>query len=236
MSKTYSLVALLDVLGYKNQINSDRSSGNEAFKKKLEAALAVLTTINETEIVYQAISDTIIIAANASTQLSEFIRTIAIVQRAFLKNGLLIRGGVAFEQHFKSGNLTYSHALAIAHELEQKQAVYPRIVVDKSVFQMIQSGTKFSLEDLKKLEDEKMICVQNGIHFVNSAMIDLDEYFQNARSIFLTEKEQLDSNEHELAKHRWLQDYMIALSGNKLTPYMGSIDFFVLPAADQVAA
>lgn len=228
MARTYSLVALLDVLAYRNHIKADRTSGTEAFKAKLEAALSVLNSINETELSYQAISDTIIIAANPSTALSYFLDTIGAVQRAFLKNGLLIRGGLAFEQHFKSGNLTYSHALAVAYELEQKQAIYPRVVVDKSVIEMLLSGSKFSPEDAKQIQDQHLICVQNGIHFVNFVAREIGDCYELAKRIFESEEQELHGREAELAKHRWLQDYILAASPGERPPYMGGIASFAL--------
>jgi len=223
MGKPYTLVALLDVLAYRNHLKADRSSGSEAFKVKLESALSVLSSINETEIAYQAISDTIIIAANPSTSISDFIATIAEVQRAFLQSGLLIRGGVAFEQHFKSGNLTYSHALAVAYELEQKQAIYPRVVVDKGVIEMLRSGSRFSEADVKRLQQESMICVQNGVHFINFAANNIDWCYEKAKAIFEDEHAILDGREAELAKHRWLQDYLVITSDRRLSSYMGEI-------------
>lgn len=223
MARTYTLVALLDVLGYRNHLKADRSSGSELFKNKLEAALSVLNSINETELSYQAISDTIIIAANPSTTISQFVSTIALVQRAFLGNGLLIRGGVAFEQHFKSGSVTYSHALAVAYELEQKQAIYPRVVVDKSVIEMLRTGSRFAQDDAKRLEDERLICSQNGIYFVNFVEGYVDGCYELAKRIFEVEREELEGREVELAKHRWLQDYIVAASKTSQTSYMGGI-------------
>ena len=228
MARTYSLVALLDVLAYRNHIRADRTSGTEQFKGKLEAALAVLTSINETELSYQAISDTIIIAANPSTALSDFLRTVGAVQRAFLRSGLLIRGGLAFEQHFKSGNLTYSHALAVAYELEQKQAIYPRVVVDKSVIEMLRSGSKFTPEDARHIQDERLICTQNGIYFVNFLADEIGACYELAKRIFDSEQQELQEREAELAKHRWLQDYIVAAAHGELPPYMGGITAFSL--------
>lgn len=228
MAKTYSLVALLDVLAYRNHLKADRTSGSEAFKTKLETALSVLTTINETELSYQAISDTIIIAASPSTTLSEFIDTVAAVQRAFLKSGLLIRGGIAFEQHFKSGNLTYSHALAVAYELEQRQAIYPRIVVDQSVIEMLQTGSRFSTTDAATLEKEELICTQNGIYFVNFISKHIEECYNLAKDIFEAERTELEGRETELAKHRWLQDYILSFANNAPPQYMGRISCFSL--------
>lgn len=232
MAKTYSLVALLDVLAYRNHLKTDRTSGKEAFKVKLEAALSVLNSINETELSYQAISDTIIISANASTGISDFLSTIAEVQRAFLKSGLLIRGGIAFEQHFKSGNLTYSHALAVAYELEQKQAIYPRVVIDKSVIEMLRTGSRFSPEDIQRIQDESLICLQNGVHFVHFVRNHVPECYDLAKTIFVGETVDLDGREAELAKHRWLQDYIIEFSEESPSRYMGGIQLLQFASDD----
>lgn len=232
MAKNYSLVALLDVLAYREHLNADRSAGTETFKTKLEAALGVLSSINETELSYQAISDTIIIAANPSSNISEFISKIAEVQRAFLRSGLLIRGGLAFEQHFKSGNLTYSHALAVAYELEQRQAIYPRVVIDKSVIEMLRSGSRFSAHDIQRLDEEHLVCVQNGIYFVNFVAGEIEQCYEMAKGIFEAERETLEGRESELAKHRWLQDYVLAFSDGRCAPYMGGIDCLTFAIAD----
>lgn len=224
MAKTYSLVALLDVLAYRNHLKADRASGRETFKSKLEAALSVLGSINETELAYQAISDTIIIAANASTRIADFLSTIAEVQRAFLQSGLLIRGGIAFEQHFKSGSLTYSHALAVAYELEQKQAIYPRVVIDKSVIEMLRTGSRFSAEDIRCVQDDALICFQNGVHFVHFVRNHVPQCYELAKAIFVAESVDLDGREAELAKHRWLQDYIVAFSNEDPVRYMGDIE------------
>ena len=232
MAKPYSLVALLDVLAYRNHLKADRISGSEAFKSKLEAALSVLSSINETELAYQAISDTIIIAANTSTGISDFLSTIAAVQRAFLQSGLLIRGGIAFEQHFKSGSLTYSHALAVAYELEQKQAIYPRVVIDKSVVDMLRTGSRFAPNDIQRVQDEALICVQNGVHFVHFVRGHTLKCYEFAKEIFIAESVDLDGREAELAKHRWLQDYLIAFSDEAPVRYMGGIELLEFTPKD----
>lgn len=232
MAKTYSLVALLDVLAYRNHLKADRSSGSETFKLKLEAALSVLSSINETELAYQAISDTIIIAANTSTAIADFLSTIAEVQRAFLRSGLLIRGGIAFEQHFKSGSLTYSHALAVAYELEQRQAIYPRVVVDRGVVEMLRTGSRFAHDDIQRVQDEGLICVQNGVHFVNFVRGNVPQCHRLAKAIFEAENADLEGREPELAKHRWLQDYIIAFAEGSVARYMGSIELLKLAPRD----
>lgn len=225
MAIPYTFVSLLDVLGYKNKIDADRQNGQEDFKKRLESALSVLSGINETEISYQAISDTIIVSAHPSTSFSAFLNTLALVHRAFLRNGLFIRGGIAFAPHFKSGALTYSHALPVAYEIEQKQAIYPRIVIDKNIIAMISLGEKLESE-IPLIKASKLICRENGIYFLNIAGESAEECYELAKSIYELDRGFLDGNEHELAKHRWLQNFILSTSPSKLEPYMGGVEVF----------
>lgn len=225
MAIPHTFVSLLDVLGYKNKINEDRQNGKEEFRKKLESSLSVLGGINETEISYQAISDTIIVSAHPSTPFAEFLKTLARVHRSFLKNGLFIRGGISFAPHFRSGPLTYSHALPIAYEIEQKQAIYPRIVIDKNIIAMMMPGEKLESE-ISNIKNEKLICRENGIFFLNIVGEFPEECHALAKGIYDSERTFLEGNEHELAKHRWLQNFIVTLSKPRLELYMGEIEVF----------
>lgn len=225
MAIPYTFVSLLDVLGYKNKIGADRENGKEDFKDKLESSLSILGKINETEISYQAISDTIIVSAHPSTQFTQFLKTLAGVHRAFLGNGLFIRGGIAFAQHFKSGSLTYSHALPVAYEMEQRQAIYPRIVIDKNIVAMIEKGAKLEAEVLN-IKNEKLICKENGVYFLNTVNESLEDCYAHAKAMYEAERQSLDGNEHELAKHRWLQNFLMAMSPAPLDPYIERVQIF----------
>ncbi|MDM4766155.1 hypothetical protein [Pelomonas sp. SE-A7] len=225
MAIPYTFVALLDVLGYKNKIASDRENGKEDFKEKLESSLSVLQSINEAEIAYQAISDTIIVSTHPSAPFIDLLRALSKVHRAFLKNGLFIRGGIAFAQHFKSGALTYSHALPVAYEMEQKQAIYPRIVIDKNIIAMMDRGGKLEAE-IDAIRSERLICKENGVFFLNVANENLEECYELAKAIYAAEHLMLDGNEHELAKHRWLQNFLLAMSPNSMPAYMEPVSIF----------
>ncbi|MBJ7312156.1 hypothetical protein ACFOLJ_04405 [Rugamonas sp. CCM 8940] len=232
MAIPYTFVSLLDVLGYKNKIKEDRENGKEDFKVKLEASLAIMAGVNETEISYQAISDTIIISAHPSTPFSEFLKVISQVHRSFLTNGLFIRGGIAFAPHFKSGLLTYSHALPVAYEIEQKQAVYPRIVIDKNIIEMMSSGGKLESE-IVLIGDEKLICRENGIYFLNIVREGASACYDLAKGIYESEAASLEGNEHELAKHRWLQNFILTMGEGDFEPYMGRVEVFI-PSAGNI--
>jgi hypothetical protein len=229
---SHRLVALMDVIGYRYLLKMDRDNGTEDFKSRLTKSLDVLSSINESDMSHQAISDTLIIAGSGGMQLSEFISIVARVQRSFLYNGLLLRGGMAFEQHFKAGNVTYSNALAIAYELEKKQAIYPRVVVDRSVVEMARVGDRFSLEDVSRVTEERLLLEQDGVYFVNFADSHVDECFDHARSIYEGSRDKILGSESEVLKHRWLQDYVCAISAAGKEPYLGMLNPVSLVADD----
>lgn len=217
-----TFVALLDVIGYRNKIDRDRQSGEEIFKRNLESSLAVFNAVNEAEFSYQAISDTLLIATPPTAPFIELLRILKSVHRSFLSNGLFLRGGVAFAPHFRAGNLTYSHALPVAYQLEQKQAIYPRIVIDSNIIEMFEPEAKLAAE-AAAVSEEQLICAQNGVYFVNVAHEFVDEYYELARGVYEREREELRGREHELAKHRWLQDYVLHMSAGRLEPYIAPI-------------
>ncbi len=221
-----TFVSLLDVIGYRKKIDDDRLSGEERFKKNLVRALSVFNELNEAEFGYQAISDTIIVSTPPSAPFCDLLRALKKIHRSFLENGLFIRGGVAFAAHFRSGNLTYSHALPVAYALEQQQAVYPRIVIDNNIIELF-SGEGKLCSEIAEVAAEKLICVQNGVYFVNTVYGAEAEYYRLARDIYANESPFLQGREHELAKHRWLQDYILNSSeGGDLTPYIEPISLF----------
>lgn len=225
MAIPYTYVSLLDVLGYRNKIDADRQAGSEDFKTKLESSLSVLSGINETEIGYQAISDTIIIASSQYASFCDLLDILKRVHLSFLENGLFLRGGVAFAPHFRSGPITYSHALPIAYQIEQKQAIYPRIVIDKNIVEMFSPGGKLESE-LGRVKSEKLICKENGIFFLNVAGGQEEKYYNLSRAIYEAEASALDGHEHELAKHRWLQEYICHLSERPLEKYIAPVTVF----------
>lgn len=129
MADGYSYVALLDVLGYKAHVNRDRQHGTLLFKDKLSLALSALNEINEDDIRRVAISDTVILSTSSPAGLPVLLDACTTLFVSFMKQGLLLRGGVAYSQHFQNGSVTYSHALTLAHQLEHERAIWPRILV-----------------------------------------------------------------------------------------------------------
>ncbi len=220
MDPSYTYVALLDVLGYRFYLEQDRCSGNLEFQNRLNNALSLFNEINETIFGVQAISDTIIITCSSHDRFPHFLESLRKVFLAFMEQHLFVRGGIAYSLHFQSGRLTYSHALARAHELESKLAIYPRIVIDNNIIRMYEAG-----DNLPPIQGRDLLCEENGIYFINIITKDNWEYVRKkAKDIY--EKNKSGYDEVTLSKHIRFEKYLLqsAHAPSGATSYIDKIN------------
>jgi len=160
----------------------------------------------------QAISDTIIMSCNTHANFIEFLGILKNVFISFLNKGLFVRGGVAYSRHFENGRLTYSHAVSRAHELENKSAIYPRILIDENIVGMC-TGNR----DLPNLAGQSLLVKQNGVWFLN--IVDnenWEEIYKLTSQIYHRDKVTILKNEKAFSKHIWFENYLFAMKKNDL--------------------
>jgi len=207
MKPSYIYTALIDVLAYRYRLEQDQQRGELAFKEDLQGALSIFDHINGAIFGVQAISDTIIMTCNNHDNFIVFLNVLKSVFIAFLNKGLFIRGGVAYSRHFENGRLTYSHAVARAHELEGKSAIYPRIIIDENIVGMC-AGVK----GLQKLMGSSLLIKQNGVYFLNVINDENWEEIYNLTSrMYLRDKDTIIKNEKAFSKHYWFENYLFAM-------------------------
>lgn len=215
MTPTYSYVALIDVLAYKSRLENDKEFGRFQFKDDLEGALSVFDTVNSAVFSVQAISDTIILSCNNHHDILEFITLLKKVFIAFLNKGLYIRGGIAYSKHFQSGKLTYSHAVAKAYEIENKIAIYPRIVIDQNIIEMYSSSSK-----LPPILGEGLFVRHNDVNFIH--VIDDSNWnsiYTMAEDIYRRDIQEISRNQSAFSKHQWFENYLFTFAvHNTLKP------------------
>lgn len=203
----YVYSAVLDVLGYRTRLEKDRTSGRAEFKVSLQQALSVLAEINDAECRYEAISDTIFLTWPNQHTFVDFLRLNKRLFISFLSYGLFLRGGMTYSRHFRSGNVTYSFAIATAYELESTRAVHPRIVIDKNIILMFKNPEAGL--DYKGLVQSGLIMEANGTYFLD--VIDDTNWntlYAAAAALFSNDAAQLTENENAFAKHVWFENYL----------------------------
>lgn len=235
----YAYVAYLDILGYKELLNADVQEGKQNFKDSMTTAFRIFENVNHTRIRYKAISDSIIITCNEQTAAKEFLRVVRDTYISFLHQGLLIRGGVSYGQHFENNSITYSPALTRAYLLESEFAEFPRIMVDSNVHEMF-----------PELSDGDRIILRTGNHWFLNVVVEYDpdtdspsytetgfrSIWDDAERTYILSIPAIRENERVRIKHRWLQDFLIEfahmLGLDQPKPYLGIFDKEMLPTRD----
>lgn len=165
------IVAYIDLLGVTNRI---KSMDNQLEMNKLHNLYTFSTNLTREiqieenkEIQFKIFSDNIIIAKKLSSnaiQRNRDIHSLLSCAGHFQELsasdsvGWLLRGGISIGQLFIDDVMVWGDALLKSYYLEDKAAIYPRIVIDKSVLNEI-SQNKLLCEYLRKDFD--------SLHFLN---------------------------------------------------------------------
>lgn len=198
----HAYVAYLDILGYKELLDADLKAGTHTFKDRMTRAFRTFEEINTSRHHYKAISDSIFISCTDRSAANEFLCVVRDVYIAFLSEGLMIRGGVSYGQHFENPSITYSPVLTKAYLLESEVAEFPRVMVDSNIYDMF-----------PELKNEGLL-LRTGSHwFLNVVTKDtFEDVWNAAMSAFTSSKPIINKSERVRIKHRWLQDFLIEVS------------------------
>lgn len=164
MKHKKQLVAFIDILGFKKLID-------DYFSGKDTSSLTLLKqTMKEAEVYaidyskrylkqfdikfsFRQFSDCISISIPLNrnhatlTTYGAFINVVRIYQLMLLENNFLVRGGIALGGHFENSNMIFSEALVKAYKLENQNAVYPRIIIDKELIHLIEDALNNNPDD-----------------------------------------------------------------------------------------
>ncbi len=217
--ETRHIIAILDLLGASEMIMGDKSeiamNGISGMFKDAETkwphvehAPAVLHDIK-----CVTFSDNIALALEVGEELSKeemnatiesFITYISAFQSVSLKNGLLFRGGIAIGKLYmdSSTNFVWGKALVEAHLLEEKTAIYPRVVLSRQFEQFDLPNTTRIIKDF------------DGMYFVDyfsKVKEKFPEWIEKSKKMIKdrhTEYEGKAGKERILQKYAWLQHYI----------------------------
>lgn len=201
---TYGVVAFLDVLGFSSFVASDAKSMTPMHLERIITALSEAKSSEHAKnLDVRAFSDSIVISTDLNPKAIGDLFLAAIdLQRRFITKGILIRGGIAFGKHYGSSDAIYSEALISAYELERDQARFPRVLIDKNLFDWVKNDADTTTEISAQINSCLLHDRDNRI-FLSY----LDE------SMLSTHKEMLYSyrtesvNASVLEKLQWLASY-----------------------------
>jgi hypothetical protein len=150
-------VAYLDILGGKNKICADKDNTflntlNMVFQDAIEETNSLF---RKETIFTKIFSDNILLAIEiedidnqVEEKLSSFLNLTANVVLEALRYGFLMRGAITIGDFFHNDILVYGKTLVDAVEMEEKIAIYPRIIAQKKVQQLVPQNFTESADGL----------------------------------------------------------------------------------------
>jgi hypothetical protein len=205
--------AFLDILGYKNKADAFFKNEFNLFGR-VERALQSTNEVKEISTLFldelntlqiSFFSDSIIIISPPHAKAFYCILHYVKVLSTYLSyEGLFVRGGISFGKHFSRNTNTgslflASEALQNAYIHESKHAIYPRILIDKHLYNRFTTVDKDSI-----IQDGNDYVVHFSPMIINKDGNNLDEVYLEMEDIY-NEREKYDAEIR--LKYEWLLDY-----------------------------
>lgn len=220
------VIVFLDILGFKQHI--DKTKIDAIHEKKINRILNFINkigienskdkyglkkTANKEVSVF---SDSIVISYPTNHLSAVFYLLIDVVhiQLELMAQGILVRGGITIGKLYHENGVIYGPAMNKAYEIESKDAIYPRVVVDHNILIKGMVNINHSLKqewnyisDLIEMDDDKQLYVD-----FMSQWTEFDEveyYFKSLKTIkeLIQNEIKLGNNPNILLKYNWLRSY-----------------------------
>lgn len=140
-------IAYLDILGTKEKISNDNNNEflnylNMLYEDAIEECNSPFS-IKKEDIFIKIFSDNILIAIpidkkdeNRIKKIEKLICIVANIQNEIIREGYFVRGAIVEGEFFKNDIFVYGKALAKAVKLEEEIAIYPRVIVEKEIYEL----------------------------------------------------------------------------------------------------
>ena len=210
MKITYQnkLVAFIDILGFKNIIYA---SDTKPITKYFDFVFSTFNRVSKKRgFNYHLISDSIVVSTSLSKEnLILLTRTLCVLQSRLLAEGILVRGSISYGQLYlnKSKNIIVGNGLINAYNLEQ-QAIYPRIIIDKTLIKMYYEGTVAAITELKWVLFESPLSFKSDFIYLNYcrsfSLSNQNPHFKTVLQLF---KDNYYKNVN-IDKYEWLKTHI----------------------------
>jgi hypothetical protein len=152
------IVLFLDILGFKKIIKDTIQKNNQSKDEEIKKETSfIIETINEMKEVAQPnltnsskvvsqFSDSIVISFKADDQkeIPILFHNLQKLIAKLIAREVLCRGAISYGKLYHKNNMIFGPALVDAYETESKAALYPRVILDKSVLDIMKSN--YSIE------------------------------------------------------------------------------------------
>ena len=211
------IVCFIDILGFRELIEVNVSGPEKIYSILSKISREITDWLGEPissniDLKITQFSDSIIFSFVQSKHYFmqfHFFKELAI---KMVMEGVVLRGGITYGKIFHNSDFVFGPAMIKAYDLEHTEAVFPRIIVDKSALSLENN-------DGKKITDYPMQFVfkinESGYSFIDyifdvvTSDNDLTKYYRQLRAIIVKGLE--SKCPRVLAKYEWMKkEYNLA--------------------------
>lgn len=162
MKYVESIVAIVDILGFKDLVNDDSKVEEIGAILKIPYVMRnkkIKGLLKLRDVEMTSISDSFVFSIDVKKE-SAMNKTVRLLytlnQVLLLEYGLLLRGGIAVGKLYHDSEVVYGPGLVKAHELEKDISVYPRMVMSENDFEeAIKRASATSQKHLRRQFNKK---------------------------------------------------------------------------------
>lgn len=214
-----SFCAYFDILGFSDKIKNEDLKFFERYLKILDNELKYLddrhdlnNKQNYKKFELKIFTDNFVLGYPWDDQFGEIElgylhEVLSHIQFNFIKYGIFVKGAISYSNLYMNENIVLGKALIDAYQLEEKESVYPRIILSPEVKEIVKNHLSFYGNDFHSPQNKQYLLDKDGYFFVNylyNLIDDSMEYkgFEDFASIFVDVQIHKNSVIAELKKHK----------------------------------
>lgn len=251
------IVSFIDILGFKELVKNHPDDTDfflkifkgieycyHDYKLGMEDMDDSFDVVHTLQTFSDSIVSTVTTKSDVETQLREFlfmfeleVQHLAFVQyQMFVDYGILIRGAISFGNIYHDNNILFGEGMVNAYEMEETLAIYPRIIIDPKIIDLIGKYAKDVdryPDEIKNFHDTMFVPSdmykqirqdKDGLYFIDFLNLkDVEGYWyvpleptnNDIYEIFISYKEKLLEKLSEIqsksdktkVKYNWLKNY-----------------------------
>lgn len=227
LEKKYT--AFIDILGWSHA--AERAHTNQKLAFRMNSVLENLRIQSEkyNAVMTSHFSDCILLSfafnpkeqspQKISEQNSFFLHFISDLSKIYLKHGFLVRGGVTLDYMHHTNDAAFGKAFNRAYELEQKWAIYPRIVIEPNDVMIDWADTVKITNPGNEHPDFTWSLIQeapDGLHYLDilhNTQFEYDvahrdfSYLETIRNYIEAGLDEHQGDPNIFAKYYWMANY-----------------------------
>src|SRR5690606_15541083 len=175
-----SYCVYFDILGFSDEIQNIKTNGLDFFNKYLNVLNKIIEHITEhnnfgddnknKRFELKIFTDNFVIGFpirdDGETEFGEIFDLLSYIQFEFIKNDIFIKGAISYSNLYMDNNIVIGQALIDAYQLEEKSAIFPRVILSKEVSKKMLVHIDYYADKKISPQNKRLLIDKDGFYFI----------------------------------------------------------------------